>query len=276
MSISLDRIKRVSYREYKDYYHKLFLKRATKKKVIFILGCQRSGTTILSEVIERDFRTKVYKETRSKTSTNDPRGLRLDPLPTLKKEIYGNNAKHIILKPLVESQHTCKLLSDFQNSVGIWVLRHFKGVVSSDLKKFGPKNGTENLRKMLQEDTWRSEQITEHTLNLVKTHFREDMSQNDAAALFWYTRNILFFDQKLDTNDAVIICKYEDLVAKPKKVMRRLYTHIELEYPKKEITSKLFSSSVKKGKDITLNPEIELLCEELYTRLLNSYDNHET
>ncbi len=273
MSISLDRIKRVSYREFKDISHKLFLKHNSEKKIVFILGCQRSGTTILSEVIEKDYRTKVYKETHSKTSSQDPSGLRLDPLPILKKEIYGNNAKTIILKPLVESQYTNRLIGDFPNSKGIWVLRHFKDVASSDLKKFGPKNGTENLRKILKEDTWRSEQMSKTTLALINKYFKEDMSQNDAAALFWYTRNILFFDQRLENNEAVLICKYEDLVSKPHETMKRLYRHIEYEYPKKEITTRVFSSSIKKGKNVILNPEIELLCNELYTKLVDCYDN---
>lgn len=273
MSLSADRIKRVLYREYKDVHHKLFFKNDPEKKIVFILGCQRSGTTILSEVIEKDFRTKVYKETHSKTSSNDPSGLRLDPLPVLKKEIYGNNPKHIILKPLVESQHTLRLLSDFPDSVGIWVLRHYKDVISSDLKKFGAKNGTGNLRKILQNNTWRSEKMSDATLTLIKKHFRDDMSENDAAALFWYSRNVLFFDQSLQGNDAILICKYEDLVSKPEQTMRRIYKHIELDYPTKDITARLFSSSVKKGKDIALDPTIQKLCDNLYNQLIDIYNS---
>lgn len=273
MSISLDRFKRVFYREFKDVRHKLFLKHVPEKKIVFILGCQRSGTTILSEVIEKDYRTKVYKETHSKLSKQDPSGLRLDPLPVLKKEIYGNNTETIILKPLVESQYTNRLLNDFPDSKGIWVLRHFKDVVSSDLKKFGANNGTANLRKILEGDTWRSEQMSASTLALIKKYYKEDMSQNDAAALYWYTRNILFFDQGLEGNGKIVICKYEDLVSKPKEAMKKLYEHIDLEYPKKDITARVFSSSIKKGKDTVLHPDIESLCEDLYGKLVSCYEN---
>lgn len=267
MSITLDRVKRISYREFKDICQILFFRFQKEKNIVFLLGCQRSGTTILSEVIEKDFRTKVYKESHSKTSSKDPSGLRIDPLPILKKEIFRNKTKTIVIKPLVESQHTNQLLSDFPESKVIWVLREYKGVISSDIKKFGPKNGTENLRKILEEDTWRSENMSKHTLSLIQKYYKPKMSQYEAAALFWYSRNVLFFDQDLDKNKKITICKYEDLVTEPKKTMQRLYKHINYTYPKKNITARVFSSSVTKGKDILLNPEIALLCDNLLVKL---------
>ena len=275
MPITLSRLRRILYREYKEICHQIFEKNISKKTIIFIVGCQRSGTTMLSQIFEKDYRTKVYNEVHSKVSSQDSNGLRLNPLPILKEQINNNNAGIIIAKPLVESQHTDKLLNDFPNGKAIWLFRHYKDVTSSDLKKFGYENGIKNLRKILfeKEYTWRSENISKQTLALVNKYFKESMSQNDAGALFWYTRNILFFDQNLAENDRVLICKYEDLVSEPQKTMNNLYQYINLSYPKKKITSSVHSSSIKKGKNLTIHPEIELLCQELYLKLNGCYDS---
>lgn len=275
--MNVNRFKRIAFREYKDIHQKIFFKKAKEKKLMFIVGCQRSGTTILSEVLEKDFRTKVYKEVHSSLSTGDSYGLRLDPLPEVQKNIYSNNAGIIVAKPLVESQYTSKLLKEFSEAKAVWLFRDFRDVISSDLKKFGASNSIENLKKVLfeKEYTWRSEKITSDTKNLIQKYYDENMSAYDAGALFWYSRNILFFDQHLYNENRVRLCSYQDLVSKPEKTVRHLYQFINAIYPKKEITSSLHSNSLRKGAEITLQPEIEDICTELFEKLNSHYGKQE-
>ncbi|MFS4448780.1 sulfotransferase family protein [Maribacter sp. 2307UL18-2] len=273
MSDTMGRIRRKIYREYKEVCHRILEKHQVNKTIVFIVGCQRSGTTMLSKIFEADYNTKVYPEV-SQLSTRDPNGRRLDPMPMIEKEIMKNNIRTIVAKPLVDSQNIVNLLNHFENSKAIWMFRHYKDVASSDLKKFGPENGIDNLRKLLHEknDIWRSEGISEDTLNLIKKLFKDDMSPYDAGALFWYSRNVLFFELDLANNERVIMCKYEDLVSAPQRTISDIYKFLAIDFPKKKIASDVHQGSVRKGKSLDLSPEIEELCENLLNRLQLSYN----
>ena len=185
-------------------------------KILFIAGCQRSGTNMMNEVFENDLRIKVYDEF-SKLSSNDPAGIRLNSLASVKEEIDKQRASLIVLKPLVESQNLRRLLDYFSGSKALWMYRHYKDVARSNLGIFGIKNGVNNLRPIVKNDkkNWRSEKITEPVKKTIVEQFSEEMNPWDAAALFWYTRNMHFFDQNRDQSGDVLMCKYEDFVVAP-------------------------------------------------------------
>jgi len=261
-------------REAKQFYQDFLLKNSKEKTIALIVGCQRSGTTMLSGIFEKDWEIKNYSE-KSILSKNDPKRLRLDPLPQVLAIMQKTNAPVVALKPLVESQNTTKLLDFFENSKAIWVFRNYKDVASSNLKKFGRENGINNLRPLVSNEAnnWRSNNVSEKTRELAKKIFSEDMKQEDAAALFWYCRNILFFEQNLQSNEKVLLCKYEDLVTKPKKIMEGIYSFLGLQKPSEKIVLGIHAGSISKGKDVKLSPEVEELCENLYEKINAQYEN---
>ena len=147
------------------------------KKILFIVGCQRSGTTMMSEVFELDLRAKVYGEF-SKLSSEDYLGIRLNPLSSVEKVVKKQRAPLIVLKPLVESQNLTKLLSFFPGSKALWMYRHYKDVARSNLNKFGESNGIKDLRPIiLNEDrNWRSEFVPDTVRHEVAKYFSEDFN----------------------------------------------------------------------------------------------------
>ena len=273
MSQLTKRIKRRLYLESKHLYQDLFTKNIKEKTIVFIVGCQRSGTTMLSEVFEGDMKIRVYSEFSKLSSTHQPR-LRLNPLPILKKQIARNHPATVILKPLVESQNTDSLLDFFPNSKAIWAFRHYKDVAASNLKKFGLNNGIDDLKPIFEEDhdNWRAERISEETRSIIRKYYSENMSPKDAAALFWYVRNILFFERGFENGQQVYLCNYKDLVTAPIKSMEKIYEFIGIPYPEKTIVSEVHSGSVGKGTSFDLSPQIEALCEGLWERLNAAYE----
>lgn len=244
-----------------------------KKTILFIIGCQRSGTTLLTDIFEKDFQTTVYGEYSRVSGRQFSRQIRLKPLDQVKRIIDSEKVPLVVLKPLVETQSATKLLNYFEGSRAVWMYRNCKDVVSSNLKHWGMNNGINNLRAIVRNepDNWRAENVSEDTKDIVLKHFSENMNPYDAAALFWLARNRLFFELKLDRHPAVKMCKYEDLVTRPESVMRGIYSFLGCPYPAEPITDEVHGESQKKGQDVQLSPEIEQMCKAMLEGLDRVY-----
>ena len=268
-SRKLFRQKKTIYQHVKSYSDRSHLSR---RNILFVIGCQRSGTSILQEVFEKDINTKIYGES-SKLSSIE--GLRLNPLNMVKKELQKDQAQLIIMKPLVESQNILQLLDYFDGSKALWIYRDYKGVAASNLKMFGIRNGIDDIRSIAQNEpeNWRSEKVSENTRQIILKHFSENMNPYDAAVLFWYARNRLFFDLGLDKMPAVLMCKYEDLVSSPIKVFCNIYSNLGQNFPGEKILQEVFSDSLRKGREIEISPAIEELANELLDQLDEVYLN---
>ena len=256
------------FRIYKGIYQKLSVKKTDQKSILLILGCQRSGTSLMYWIFERDFDTKIYRES-SELSSNDVNKIRLNPLVSVQVAIDKHKVPLVVLKPLVESQRALMLLENLKGAKVLWMYRHYKDVASSNLKAFGIKNGINDLRPIVEKkpDNWRSEHISEYTRSIVLEHFSEDMNPYDAAALFWFVRNRLFFELNLDNNINVMLCRYEDLVAHPADVMQTVYKFVGCAYPGDQIDRDVHRQSIGKGDTTKLSPEIEKVCAELLAGL---------
>ena len=267
----LPKLQRKILLEKKKVYHS-FLPPAEDKKILFILGCQRSGTTMMQKIFEKDMHAKVYGEF-SKLSQHDRGRIRLNPLNQVKRELDKDTPPLVVMKPLVEAQNLKELLDYFPSSKALWMFRHFKDVAASNLVNFGEKNGIDDLRPIAQHDlhNWRSEGASDHVTEVVQQYFSEDMDQMDAAALFWYARNSLFFDLNMGENSRVMMCRYEDLVREPEANVKDIYEFASADYPGEEIIDSVSTSSVGKGQHVVLHPEIETLCNQMLKRLEDAY-----
>jgi hypothetical protein len=268
----IPKIKHNLFLKKKELYHSI-LPPAEEKNILFIVGCQRSGTTMMQGIFEKDLSAKVYGEF-SKLSCHDQNKIRLNPLDQVEREIKKDTPPLVVLKPLVETQNLKELFDYFPSSKAVWMFRHFKDVAASNLKNFGESNGIKDLKPIFEGDpnNWRSEGTSKHVREVVQKYFSEDMNELDAAALFWYARNSLFFDLNLENDSRVFMCRYEDLVHKPIETMKEIYAFTDSSYPEEEeITSNVKTSSVGKGKDVNLHHEIEALCNQMLKRLEEAY-----
>jgi hypothetical protein len=224
---------------------------------------------MMQNIFDKDINTKCYHEFSEISSNDAVGGIRLNSFEQIKQVFFTVKAPLIVLKPLVESQNVPELLSFFDNSLALWMFRNYKDVALSNIKRFGIDNGIHDLRPIVtgEPNNWRSEKVSKHVQETVSEYFSEDMSPYDAAVLFWWARNSIFFDLELEDHPRVMMCSYEDFVLDPENFVRRVYQRLGQPYPATSITAEVHSKSRKKGKDIELSPEIEDLAVEMQNRL---------
>lgn len=260
----------------KYFYQNFLLRAKNQHRLLFIIGCQRSGTSLINRIFARDLNVSVYRES-SRLSSNDPSSiaknkLRLNSFSDVKAALDKDKAPFIVFKPLVETQNVLDILDYFSESKALWMYRHFKDVVNSLLKKFSINVGIRNLKSIVEnnQENWYSEKVPENIRRIVIQHFSEQMSPYDAAALFWFVRNQLFYELQLDHNSRVLMCRYEDLVTQPNQVMQNIYQFVGAHYGDGN-SWEVHSNSVQKGYSVQLLPEIEELCNDLLMKLDNTY-----
>lgn len=242
-------------------------------KLLLIVGCQRSGTTLMTALFDGDRDCRVFSEF-STLSSGDKTRIRLNPLPDVAAIIGRVRAPLVVCKPLVETQRVGTLLNYFPGARALFMYRRYADVASSDLKKFGPRNAIDNVRPIAMGDAhnWRSIGSSAAVRECVRRFYSESMNPQDAAALFWYARNSLYFDLNLPARSDVMLCRYEHLVLDPLNVMRRIYEFVELDCPDLAHSARVHSESVLKGSELHLLPEVRTLCERLQARLDGCYE----
>lgn len=243
------------------------------RQLLFIFGCQRSGTTLVNEIFDNDLNARVYGEfSEISRSQKHRRNLRLKPLAEVRAIMERGPARLIVAKPIAETQNALKLLAFFPGSKALFIYRNYAAVAASNLKLFGPGNGISNLRPIMEGDAanWRAEGVAADIRGMVAARFREDMDPHDAAALFWYVRNRFFFDLGLDRHPAVQPLRYEDLVRDPSGMMERVYGFLGMDCPK-AAAALVHGDSAGKGRQLHLSPDIRELCQDLLERLEHAH-----
>jgi hypothetical protein len=238
-----------------------------------ILGCQRSGTNMLNDAFGRDWSCVAFGEDGGLAlgaGTASHRRWRWRPLPDVAETLRAYRVPLLIAKPIVESQRALELLDCFPHARVIWMYRHYLGVAQSSRAKFGLDASVENLAAAIdpaRRDHWYSENLSDRTRELVRSHYDPARPVADLKAIGWLVRNSLYFQQGLQTRDRVTICRYEDVVADPQAEMRRLYEFVGAPFPGPQICRGMHADSVRKGHELEIAPEIRALCDEMLERL---------
>ena len=274
-----NRLHNFIYREgfrYKKKFLQTMTPSAKQKKICCIIGCQRSGTSLMLRIFDRDLYTQTFGEFSALSSQDDKR-IRLDPLPMVKERLRKTRSSFLVLKPLVDSQNILEFLDYFNGSKAIWMYRNYRDVAASNLTQFGVRNGINDLRPIVKNENsnWRSEYVPQYIKELILNHFSENMNPYDAAVLFWCARNSLFFDLDMAHNQNIYLCKYADLVSSPEQVISTIYSNLNQKYPGPKIHQEVHTKSLRKGKDIKISPAVEQIASTLMSKLntLNKLSN---
>ena len=106
---------------------------------------------------------------------------------------------------------------------------------------------------------------------MVKAIYNDNINPYDAAALFWYTRNILFYEMHLNSNKDVLLIKYEDKILNSISILKEIYSFVNIDYPGDYLVKKIHSGALKRGEQIQLLPQLEKLCKDLYLKMDKDY-----
>ena len=236
--------------------HRALHPAAAAKHVVFVLGCQRSGTTMLLATLNESAQIDVYYESDERAFES----FRLRERDVVEPLIASSTATAVALKPICDSHLAPELLSAYAGSKGIWIYRDYRDVANSALAKWG-NDAVDFLR-------WGSRQrgLSQETLDRVRRVWRPGIAPHEAFALFWYQRNHLFFDLDLANDPRVLLVRYENLVTKPQEFFPPVFAFIAVPFSKRLI-SRVSPASVRKNAAPRFQPGISVMCEDLMQRL---------
>jgi hypothetical protein len=242
--------------------------RPNERRIVLIFGCQRSGTTMLQQTfLDRSWRVLILEEHdrrlvgrgagREETTWQE--------YSTVLRRIRRLPFEIVAAKPLVESASAIALMNAAGPVKAVWMLRHYSKVAQSNVSRFGMDNPYRDLQPIQSRDTldWRYKGTTEETWETVNALLDRRLTPFDAAALFWWTRNQLYFDQRLWADDRIRIIRYERACNQPDEVIRSLSDHIGLALPLDSIAPRVRAQSFP-PETRELDPDVEQLCRKLW------------
>ena len=230
----------------------------------FLVGCGRSGTSMLVYHLGKSWRVDLYNENNPAAFQN----FRLRDLSVIEDLVQRSFARVALFKPILNTTETLALLDRFPDARVIFTFRHYSDVINSSIKKFGVMNRIGHVKAWIEEDfgEFTAYPPPEETKIYIRSNWTAGMSPESGAALYWLFYNRLYFDQQLDQNERVLLVGYESLVSKPEREFRRICQFLDIEFDPRFIEG-VFASSVKHAMPANIAPVIQKECDELWIRL---------
>jgi Sulfotransferase family len=122
------------------------------------------------------------------------------------------------------------------------------------------------VKSWVATDFARHSQATDDLKRFIRSHCHEDLSLEDASALYWLLYNSVFHFLNLDANNRVSLIRYEDLVQKPDETIKRVCGTLGLTW-RPFMTDEVSSAFVGKNPKPEISPEIERACLDQWKRL---------
>jgi hypothetical protein len=237
-----------------------------RRRVLLIFGCQRSGTTMLQQTfLGRSRRILILGEHDHRLVCADPERIKWRPLPEVAAQIRRLPFELVVAKPLVESHRVLQILDVLPTARAIWLLRSYRHVALSNIRKFGLANGFNDIRRVMEGSAadWRRAGASDYTIRTLADLRRLDLTSLDAAALFWWARNRLFYEQNLQCDRRVLVLRYEALLRDPNGCLARVRDHVGFGHdfgsPVNRIRGKRHPPAAP------LSAPVEALCAELWS-----------
>lgn len=235
---------------------------------IFIMGTQRSGTTMLMNVMHLNAHTKVFDESRKNRVFSD---FRLRDIETVSHAIRHSKAPFVCFKPLADSHLMHTYLELLPEAKFIWMYRHYKDVACSAIRKW--KSADDAIRKVCRGQSgggWFQEGISAATGRVLRKYYDDRLNRFELRCLVWWSRNNLYLEQALSTHPNVMLLKYEDIAKDPMAALTPVshFTGLPLSG---NMLRHIHSRSIGNKTYPPINEGIEQLCDAQLNRLDGFY-----
>lgn len=195
----------------------------------FVFGCQRSGTTMLIDVLRRSPSVWVWPE-KSHVPYED---YRLRAPATVDMVTRLTPAAVAVYKPLCDSHLADRILDLHAGARGLWAVRHWSDVARSAVAKWGG-----HQREVIEaiaagraaEVGWRGERLPDELVDQLRELSRDGLDDLAGAVLFWFMRNTFFWTLGLERDERVRVVSYEGLTARPDVVFPEVFGHLGAVY----------------------------------------------
>ncbi len=235
----------------------------------FLIGCGRSGTSMLVHQLNKSMRVELYNE-------DNPAAFerwRLKDLSVTDRLIAESHARVILFKPILDTYRTRTLMERYPDARFIFTFRHFDDVINSSLKRFGRMNRINHVNSWIREDfsEFNIEPPPKASKAAIQELWKPGLSPENGAALYWLFYNRLYYDLELDTSERVMLMRYESVVSDPERYFKALSDFLGLPY-EPALAVGVFSSSIRRESGPEIDPRIREACEALWLRLSNEVE----
>jgi hypothetical protein len=255
------------------------------RKLVFILGCQRSGTTICQNVFLASRRFEVFREGNKKAMTDN---WRLKDDETIRALAAASRRPVLLFKPINDSQSADRLLRDFPGSRIVWIWRDVFDTANSAVAKWGDSqlDMVTHIARAFAESPDRpaamarieerpnygiyAERIGDDAIAALMAWQELSLSPHAGAAALWWLRNRLYFDLGLAGDPRVLLVKYEDFVQSPRTQISRLCEFMD-ERCSERLAEGVHTGSLRKSAPPELPAPLAEACAELDVRLAAEY-----
>jgi hypothetical protein len=241
------------------------LRRATSEITpVFLVGCGRSGTSMVVWQLERLWQVTLYNEDHPLAFDN----WRLRDLDTIERLVRESPSPLIVFKPILNTHQSCQFLERFPNGRVIFAFRHYKDVIPSSIKKFGADSRIRHVDDWMRTDfaEFASVPPPAKTKEAIRSLYNPPLNPETGEALYWLFYNRLYFDLGLDADPRVYLQQYEATVIEPVEQLRRLCAFLEIPFQPWMVQG-IFRSSVKRDRELPIDQQVRAACDVLYERL---------
>lgn len=228
---------------------------------VFVAGMQRSGTNLLMDVLDASVATLVFHETDSRAFVR----YEMRDLAVIRQLAQSSPAPVFVIKALCELDRIRSLMDTLSPAKSLWMVRDWRDSASSAVKSFGNFVPQWNRLAHGDADDWRGRGMSPATRELLAALYRPDASEAEGAAIMWFYRNVLFFEQLLAADPRVRLVFYEDLVRDPAHEVAALYDFLGLPV-NAGMAGRIHARSVKHRAPADISPAVAALCDELLAR----------
>lgn len=191
----------------------------------FVLGCQRSGTSLIADLLGSLPQSWCWPEHNSIAYE----AFRLRSPATVALLTRLTPARLVVFKPVCDAHLGDRILDAHPDARAVWVVRGWRAVAQSCVDKWGSHHKDVLLKLARNEGadvSWRGERIPDAIQAQITALATDDMPDEAGAALFWYLRNTFYFSLALDADPRVTLLRYDDLVRDPVATLAPVLAHL--------------------------------------------------
>lgn len=237
-------------------------------KPIFVLGKQRSGTTMLMHAFHRCPDVLVFDEHRDNKAFEQHR---LRSFNVIRNLVEQSRFPAVCFKPICDSHRITDLIAAFPDAHCIWIYRDYRDVANSSLRKF--ETSVRAIRLVCTGKSgggWFQEGVSRDVSEVLRKAYRPGLTDFDLACLSWWARNQIIFESKMIGKPNVTVMRYEALVCDPEPILQWLFDRIGLEH-RARVGLHISPRSIGRHHAPEIDSTVRSLCAEALMALDDAY-----